>query len=78
MRSVSFVAIGTFAYNALAQGTAMFDGMTWDSVTVGQIWPIHWTAGDGTPVSLFIGNTTWTVPIFSKLMQQSRQDGSRD
>jgi len=66
MRCVSFIAIGAFACNALAQGSAMFEGMTWDSVNVGQVWPIQWTAGDGTPVSLFLANTTWTMPIFSK------------
>ncbi|KIX07032.1 uncharacterized protein Z518_05009 [Rhinocladiella mackenziei CBS 650.93] len=64
MRSTLFVVFGALACGAMAQ-TASFDGMTWDFVTVGQVWPIHWTAGNGTPVSLFLGNTTANSSIFT-------------
>ncbi|EXJ61362.1 uncharacterized protein A1O5_11920 [Cladophialophora psammophila CBS 110553] len=64
MRSFLLVAVGSFAYKAMAQTATFAPGMTWNAVTVGQVWPIHWTVGDGTPVSLFLGNTSWNTPIF--------------
>ncbi|EXJ81296.1 hypothetical protein A1O3_07586 [Capronia epimyces CBS 606.96] len=64
MRSLSILAIGISAYRAMAQ-TATFDGMTWDPVTVGQVWPIHWTVGDGSPVDLILGNTSWNSAVFT-------------
>ena len=67
MRSLSFLSLGLLACKVLAQGGATFTGMAWTNATVGDVWPIHWTIGDGTPVSLFLGNTTWNVPIFSEL-----------
>ncbi|KAJ4502060.1 hypothetical protein HRR83_009240 [Exophiala dermatitidis] len=62
--SLSALAIGAFAYKAMAQ-TASFDGMTWGPVTVGQVWPIHWTVGTGDPVSLVFGNTTSNSAVFT-------------
>ncbi|OAL29475.1 hypothetical protein AYO20_09212 [Fonsecaea nubica] len=64
MRSFSLVAAGTFAFKAMAQTANFTPDMAWNAVTVGQVWPIHWTVGDGTPVSLFLGNTSWNTPIF--------------
>ncbi|KIX93372.1 uncharacterized protein Z520_11015 [Fonsecaea multimorphosa CBS 102226] len=64
MRSFSLVAVGTFALRAMAQTASFASDMTWNAVTVGQVWPISWTVGDGTPVSLFLGNTTWNTPVF--------------
>ncbi|EXJ95851.1 hypothetical protein A1O1_00976 [Capronia coronata CBS 617.96] len=64
MHSFSILAIGALAYKAMAL-TATFDGMTWGPVTVGQVWPIHWTVGDGDPVDLVLGNTTWNSPVFT-------------
>ncbi|KIW72376.1 hypothetical protein PV04_00574 [Phialophora macrospora] len=58
------VALGIFAYKAMAQ-TATFDPpITFASVTAGEVEVIGWTVGDGTPVSLFLGNTTWNMGIF--------------
>lgn len=62
MRSLAALGVAAVAYQAAAQ-SASFDGMTWGIVLVGQVWPIHWTVGDGTPVSLFLGNTTWNEAI---------------
>lgn len=62
MLAASFIAIGALAYKAAAQ-TATFQNMTWTNVTVGQVWPISWTEGYGTAVSLYIGNTSWQWPI---------------
>lgn len=63
--SLSFLA-AALAYTTMAQ-TSTFEDMAWGNVTVGQAWPIHWTVGDGTPVSLFLGNATVATPypIFS-------------
>jgi hypothetical protein len=69
MLSLFLIATGAFAYKAMADGAA-FVNMTWSTVTVGEIWPIQWTPGDGTPVSLFLGNASWNTPIFSKSMAQ--------
>jgi len=66
MLSLSFVAVGAFAYGAVAQSIS-FANTTWGSVTVGTVWPIHWTMGDGTPVALFLGNDTWQSNIFRML-----------
>jgi hypothetical protein len=63
MLPLSFIAVGALAYRVAAQ-TASFENTSWGSVVVGQVWPIHWTAGDGTPVSLFLGNDTWQWNIF--------------
>ncbi len=57
-------AIGLFAYKALAQSSSFYPPITFPNVTVGYIERIGWTPGDGTPVSLFLGNTSWNVAIF--------------
>ncbi|KEF63278.1 uncharacterized protein A1O9_01255, partial [Exophiala aquamarina CBS 119918] len=61
---LSYVAISALAYGVAAQ-TASFANTTWGSAVVGTVWPIHWTVGDGTPVSLFLGNDTWQWNIFA-------------
>lgn len=64
----SFIAAGTFAANVMAQASpAHFVNTTWNKVHVGQIWPIQWSPGDGSPVSLFLVNSTWIMNIFGRL-----------
>lgn len=70
MLPLSFIAVGALAYRAAAQ-TASFENTTWGTVIVGQVWPIHWTEGDGTPVSLFLGNDTWQWNIFGMSTKHS-------
>ncbi|KIV94386.1 hypothetical protein PV10_02158 [Exophiala mesophila] len=61
----SFFTAGAFAANVMAQAnSAQFVNTTWDTVHVGQIWPIQWSPGDGSPVSLFLVNSTWISNIF--------------
>ncbi|OQU99612.1 hypothetical protein CLAIMM_05222 [Cladophialophora immunda] len=59
----------------MAQTSTFTPDMAWNAVTVGQVWPIHWTVGDGTPVSLFLGNTSWNTPIFEN---KAATDGEYD
>ncbi|OCT46741.1 hypothetical protein CLCR_02065 [Cladophialophora carrionii] len=57
-------AIGVLAYKAMAQTSSFNPPITFANVTVGQMQTIGWTLGDGTPVSLFLGNTSWNTGIF--------------
>jgi hypothetical protein len=58
------IALGIFAYKAMAQTSTFDPPITFANVTAGQVQAIGWTLGDGTPVSLFLGNTTWNMGIF--------------
>ncbi|KAJ9605047.1 hypothetical protein H2200_010437 [Cladophialophora chaetospira] len=60
----AIAAAGIFAYQAMAQTAAFNPPITFTNVTLGQTQKVGWTVGDGTPVSLFLGNTTWNSAIF--------------
>ncbi|OAP62434.1 hypothetical protein AYL99_04637 [Fonsecaea erecta] len=75
MRSFLLTAVGAFGFKAMAQTASFASGMTWSAVTVGQVWAISWTIGDGTPVSLFLGNATWNTPVFEN---KAATDGEYD
>jgi hypothetical protein len=64
-RSLVAAAVAAFIGRAAAQ-TAQFANMTWGPVTVGSLWPIHWTEGTGQPVTLSLSNATWSYNIFGK------------
>ncbi|KAI1622277.1 hypothetical protein EDD37DRAFT_610704 [Exophiala viscosa] len=68
MLPVSAVAIGAFAYCAMAQ-TATFNTtlMNLNNVATGQTLPIFYTAGDGTDISIAFGNTSWTETVAPSL-----------
>ncbi len=61
------IALGIFAYKAMAQTSTFDPPITFGNVTAGQTQTIGWTLGDGTPVSLFLGSTTWNMGIFGML-----------
>ncbi|KAK6364641.1 hypothetical protein LTS17_011938 [Exophiala oligosperma] len=64
------IAVGTMATTALASD---FVNMAWGPVTVGQVVPIHFTVGDGSPVSLFFGNLSWNNPIATNIPASSAE-----
>jgi hypothetical protein len=71
LRLVTIAAVGAFATTQVFAQTADFTAdMTWGPATVGQVLPIYFTVGDGTPVSLFFGNMSWNEPVASTSRSQ--------
>jgi hypothetical protein len=64
-RSLFAAAMAALASGVMAQ-QADFVNMTWAPVTVGSLWPVSWSVGNGQPVSLLLTNETWTYIIFGK------------
>ncbi|KAJ9503827.1 hypothetical protein LTR99_002588 [Exophiala xenobiotica] len=68
LRLVTIAAVGAFATTQVFAQTADFTAdMTWGPATVGQVLPIYFTVGDGTPVSLFFGNMSWNEPVATNI-----------
>lgn len=74
-RSFIVAAVVAMAGRTVAQ-TADFVNTTWDPVTVGSLWPVHWSEGNGEPVTLYLGNATWTYTIvgeFAPLVEKAAE-----
>ena len=63
----SFVAAAVTAMigRTVAQ-TADFVNMTFGPVTVGSMWHVMYSAGNGQPLTLNLANATWTWKIFGR------------
>lgn len=59
--------VGVCAASVAAQDAISFGNTSFIApATVGQAWPISFTAGDGTPVTIAFGNATWAFTIIGK------------
>ena len=64
-RSFIAAAVAALVGTTVAQ-TAEFVNMTFGPVTVGSLWPITWSEGNGQAVSLTLFNATWNYTVFGK------------
>jgi hypothetical protein len=64
--SLIAAAMAALASGVVAQ-QAEFVNMTWGPTTVGSMWPVSWSVGNGQPVALLLTNATWGYTIFGKM-----------
>jgi len=72
----SLLFLGAFASAALAQAVTFSNTTFTAPVTVGSTWPISFSAGDGSPVALAFGNSTYAFQIVGKFPYSNMQNSS--
>lgn len=66
MYTSSFLVLGAFASSAIAQALTYSNTSFTAPLTVGTVFPISFGRGNGKPVSIAFGNSTYAFQIVGK------------
>lgn len=64
-------ALGAFVTSSIAQAITFSNTTFTGPATVGQIFSVFFSRGNGNPVSILFGNTTYSFQVVGKLRYKS-------